>query len=436
MKGDRLAMSSKERNRKLVLSSVAEGKLSLIEASKKLRVSYRQIKRIYKRYGYQGDAGLIHGNYGRISHNAYGIDYKEAVLNLYREKYEGFGPTLACEKLSKDGYQLSDETLRLWLIQAGLWDKKRKRKGYRKQRMRRACFGELLQLDGSHHRWFGAENPSGCLMNLVDDATGITLSLLAKEETTEAALQILKKWIKRYGVPNEIYVDLKTVYVSPQRKSEDGEQLNEAFTHFSKACEKLGITLIKAYSPQAKGRVERSHAVYQDRFVKELKLRGIKTLSEANKLLDDEFIDELNQKFAKVAANEANAHRDISGYGDLDQIFCWEYKRVVQQDWTVSLLGQRYQIGEMKPLIIRPRQKVICRKHLDGSVSLWNKGQVLPSYRMQDNRQVIKIKAPEKKGYDSELRSQNARRNRAKTPWNLFNSEWLKKSRQPNTLTV
>ncbi len=437
MKGDRIAMSSKERNRKLVLSSVAEGKLSLIDASKKLQVSYRQIKRIYKRYGRQGDMGLIHGSYGRTSHNAYSVDYKEAVLNLYREKYEGFGPTLACEKLGKDGYKLSDETLRLWLIQAGLWDKKRKRKGYRKQRARRACFGELLQLDGSHHRWFGAENPASCLMNLVDDASGITLSLLAEQETTEAAFQILRKWTQRYGVPSEIYVDLKTVYVSPQRNQEDGEpQLNRAFTHFSRACEKLGITLIKAYSPQAKGRVERNHAVYQDRFVKELKLLGMKTLDEANKLLDDEFIDNLNQKFAKAPQSEVNAHRNLSSYGDPNQIFCWEYKRVIQQDWTVSLLGERYQIGEMKPLIIRPRQSIICRRHLDGSVSLWNKDQILPSHRIAANKTLIRVKTEEKKEYEMERRSQNARKNRAKTPWNLFNPDWLKKSKQGDTLSI
>lgn len=434
MQGDRILMSQKERDRKVILSSVMEGKLTLVAASKKLKVSYRQIKRIYRRYKLEGDLGLVHGNCGKISHSAYSEDFKQAILKLYREKYEGFGPTLTCEKLLKEGYQLSDETLRLWLIGEGLWDKKRKRKGYRKRRERRACFGDLLQLDGSHHRWFGQEQPEYCLMNLVDDATGTTLSLMSGKETTEAAMLLLQKWIECYGVPNELYVDLKNVYVLPDAQ-QTGEEtaLCGVLTHFGKACEKLGIKIIKAYSPQAKGRVERNHAVYQDRFVKELKLQNIKTIDEANALLANGFIDELNQKFAKPPQSEINAHREVKSYGDLAQIFCWEYSRVVQQDWTVRILNQHYQIGEMKPLLIRPRQSLIVRRHLDGLVTLWSKGQQLPATRIQPNKAMEKI-LPEKKGYNSQKLSQNACKNKSKTPWGQYNPGWLSsklKHKQP-----
>lgn len=424
MSGDRLTMSKKERDRKAVLSGVSEGKLNLVEASKKLGVSYRQVKRIYNRYQLAGDKGLIHGNCGAKSHNAYSVAYKEKVLTLYRDKYEGFGPVLACEKLLKEGYKLSDETLRLWLISEGLWEKKRKRKGYRQRRARRACFGELLQLDGSHHRWFGEAFPAQCLMNLVDDATGITLSLLSEQETTEAALQLLKKWVERYGIPGAIYVDLKTVYVSPKKRRDDDEihEVNAAFTHFSRACSKLGIRIIKAYSPQAKGRVERNHAVYQDRFVKELKLQGITSLDGANAVLENGFIDELNQRFSKTPQSEINAHRGIKNYGDLAQVFCWEYSRVVRQDWTVSFLSQHYQIKETKPLKVRPKQIITVRQHLDGTVTLWYQEEHLPSEQID----APAAKAPkENKGYDAAQRSQISRKNRFKTPWSIFNPGWL-----------
>lgn len=425
MKGDRLAMSQKERGRHVILTSVVEGKITLVEASLKLGISYRQAKRIYKRYRATGVAGLVHGNCGKVSHRARSGEFKESVLSLYRETYEGFGPVLACEKLLKAGYALSDETLRQWLIAAGLWEKKRKRKGYRQRRERRSCFGELLQMDGSHHRWFGDELPASCLMNLVDDATGATLSLMAEQETTEAAFLLLKAWVERYGVPGAIYVDLKTVYVSPKRGSgEEEREPCEAFTHFSRACEKLGIRIIRAYSPQAKGRVERNHAVYQDRFVKELKLAGIKTLAEANALLSNGFIDELNEKFAKPAASDKDGHRSVLGYGDLAQIFCWEHNRVVQQDWTVRFQGRHYQIGEMRPLKARPKQGVLVREHLDRSVTVWHKEMRYPVTEIVP-RVVVKVEK-EKNGIDVQKISENARKNKAKTPWSLYNPGWLK----------
>ncbi|MBS0351058.1 MAG: ISNCY family transposase [Proteobacteria bacterium] len=315
-------------------------------------------------------------------------------------------------------------------------DWRTKRPRYRQRRARRPCFGELLQLDGSHHRWFGVDQPTHCLMNLVDDATGTTLSLVAEQETTEASLLLLKRWIERYGVPHEIYVDLKTVYVSPKRGEYIEEALEESagFTHFSRACEKLGMTIIKAYSPQAKGRVERSHGVYQDRFVKELKLRGIKTVAEANQLLSDSFIDELNRQFAKEPASRVDAHRSASDYGDLAQIFCWDYTRVVQADWTVRFLNQCYQIEETRPLKVRPKQTVVVREHLGGGVTLWRKNERLPAHRLE--ARPIK-KTREKTGYDSQKISHRSRKNKARTPWSLFNPGWvnLGKQRQSVELT-
>jgi hypothetical protein len=418
-------MSQKERDRKVMLEGVKAGQVTLLQASKGLKLSYRQIKRIYKRWRESGDEGLIHKNCGQRSHRAYEAKSKVMIVDLYRTKYSGFGPTLACEKLAKEGYPLSDETLRLWLIEEGLWKKQRKRNGYRKRRTRRERFGELLQLDGSHHCWFGKEMGPYCLMNLVDDATGTTLALLTEQETTEAAMKVLQQWIKRYGVPQALYVDLKGVYVSWKDAKRDAEELekNEGFTHFSRACEKLGIEIIKAYSPQGKGRVERSHKVYQDRFVKELRLKEIKTLEGANQILSNYFVDELNLKFAKSPRSHQDGHRKKTGYGDLEQIFCWTYKRQLQLDWTVNFEGVCYQIAKHHPLRARPKQSIEVRKHLDGSITFWFKEQRLSASAIEHR---AKAKTKEKKGYDAALLSKNSRKNKYKTPWNQYNPGWLK----------
>lgn len=428
MKGDRLEMSAKERQRKGILEGVYAGCFTLNDAAKRLKISYRQVKRIYKRYREEGDKGLIHRNCGQPCHGAYSAEFRQNVLDLYRTKYFGFGPTFACEKLEKEGFTLSDETLRLWLITEGLWDKQRKRKPYRKKRLRKACFGEMLQLDGSPHPWFGEDYMPCCLMNLVDDATGTTMALLREQETTEGAMTLLKNWIVRYGVPKSIYVDLKTVYVSPKtlKLDESQDEITAAFTHFSKACDKLGIRIIKAYSPQAKGRVERNHGVYQDRFVKELKLQGIYTIDKANRLLDHSFVDELNQKFSKPPQDPFDMHRNADFYGDLNQIFCWEYTRQVQQDWTVRFYNQWYQIEKMKPLIVRPKQIMTIREHLDETVSLWYKG-----HRLMAHPTATPVKSIyQKKGYNSDLMSKNARNNKHRTPWGQFNPSWLKQNQE------
>jgi transposase len=436
MKGDKLVMSGEERQRKALLFAVSEDQLTLKEAAKRLKVSYRQAKRIYRRYKEAGDAGLIHGRRGQVALNAYSVNYREEVLLAYRNRYEGFGPTLAVEKLRAEGFSMSAETLRQWLKAAGLWEIKRKRSRYRKRRLRREGFGELLQLDGSFHHWFGEGHRQTCLMNLVDDATGTTLSLLAEEETTEAAMRLLRKWIERYGVPKALYVDLKTVYVSPKgtQSAKFEEEGSVGFTHFSRACEKLGIVIIKAYSPQAKGRVERKHAVFQDRWVKELKLKNIDDLSKANEHLDHEFLDELNQKFAQPIIDYADAHRRVDSYGDLDQVFCWEYRRKVKNDWTISFRAKSYQIEEMKPLRVRPKYEVVVREHLDGSLSLWYGVQSLPHRETQ--RQACE--ARKKIGYDVVKMSENSRKNKHKTPWGQFNPDWLQgqKNRQAKEISA
>jgi transposase len=321
--GDKLIMSKKELRRKTILDEIIRGHLKIKEAAKKLGVCKKSISRSLKRYKKQGDNGLVHRSRGRFSNRAIKSDVKEKAIKLYVEKYIGFGPTLASEKLEEeDGLQVHPETLRLWLKKEGLWSRHRKRKSYRSHRDRRPRFGELLQLDGSIHAWFDGIEQKQCLMNMVDDATGKTLSLMDYGETTRSALSLLKWWIMDAGIPAAIYVDLKSLSVSPKslkKKLEDCEELIEPewLTCFSASCKKLGIEVIKAYSAQAKGRVERNHAVYQDRFVKELKLKNIKTIEGANALLSGGFINKLNEKFAKAAESDEDAHLPLSVNDDL-----------------------------------------------------------------------------------------------------------------------
>src|SRR3989338_7503640 len=298
--GDFLIMNKRELERKTLLEGFRNGKLTLKGCATRLDVSYRQIKRIWQRYRLNSDPGLCHKNRGKQPHNAYSTEFKNKILGLYQQKYMEFGPTFAAEKLEEDDDTVvNPETLRLWLKAEGLWTKQRKRMVYRERRERRPCFGDLLQIDGSIHQWFSDERYD-CLLNMVDDATGITFALLDTGETTQILLTCLKKWIKKYGIPRSVYVDLKSVYVSSKHLKDpcNDAQDDNGFSVFQQVCKALDIAIIKAYSPQAKGRVERKHQVFQDRFLKDLKLYGIKTIETANAHLENKFLDHINKKFS------------------------------------------------------------------------------------------------------------------------------------------
>jgi transposase len=422
--GDMLIMNRKDRERKVIMNSYKEGRYSLVEASERMGVSYRQGKRIWRRYQKEGDVGLLHRSRGKKSKRAINPKIKKSVLKIYQEKYDGFGPTLAAEKLEEEeGFKLSDETLRQWLKQSHLWGPHRKRKSYRRYRERKSCFGELLQIDGSDHPWFGDETRRDCLLNMVDDATGITFALLDRGETTYILLKALKHWVERYGIPDAVYVDLKNVYVSPKSLKESIDCPQERFSIFEQVCQQLNIKIIKAYSPQAKGRVERKHGVFQDRFVKELKLRKIKTIEKANEYLEKEFLDKINTKFAKAPKDPEDHHRDVKPYGDLNQIFCWNYQRSLKNDWTILYEGKYYQIEKTQPLM-RPRQKINVRTYLNGHISLMH-GERHLNYQVIDQRPQPQRKIESKEV--GSLRSEIARKNKNKTPWSNNPDGWLKK---------
>ena len=371
-------MSSKERRRKVEFEGIVEGRMSIREVSQKLGLSYRQCRRSFKRYREDGDSALVHGNRGRRSNRARPDEFRRAVVQLYRERYEGFGPTLAAEKLAEQGYELDHETVRRWLIADGQWKRCRKRGKHRARRVRKEHFGELVQMDGSHHGWFGPGRPRACLMNMVDDAQGTTMALMADEESTEAAMRLLWSWIERYGIPKALYTDKKNVFVTDRQPTIE-EQLagEEPMTAFGKACKKLGIEIIRAHSPQAKGRVERSHGVYQDRLVKELRLKRIRTVEGANKLLADGFSQALNARFERRPASHSDFHRGVPKTLNLAEVFCWEQTRSVQNDWTIRYNNRFYQILKENRPRPRPKEKVLVRVLLNESMQIIYRGKKL-----------------------------------------------------------
>ena len=374
MEGRHLEMSQKERARLAMLERVKDGLMTIKESSEVLGISYRQARRVHRRYEDEGDEGLVHRSRGRPSNRAKPAETKDAVVQLYLERYCDFGPTLASEKLlERDGYQVDHETLRRWLLEKGLWKKRRKRSGHRKRRERKAHFGELVQLDGSHHRWFEDRGGKGCLMNMVDDATGTTLARMGMEETTKGAMEVLWAWIEKYGVPKALYVDRKSVYVTDREPTVE-EQLSGQIpmTQFGKACEKLGIEIITAHSPQAKGRVERNHGVYQDRLVKELRLAGIDDVRSADTFVVG-YADSLNTRFAVEPRSQADFHRPLPDGLDLTKVFCREESRRIGNDWVVRYSNRFFQVSRQSNL---PPSKgaITIQEHLDGSIHLIYRG--------------------------------------------------------------
>jgi transposase len=333
-------MSTSELRRAGVLARVAAATLTLKSAAALMDVSYRQAKRLYRRYRADGAKGLKHRSAGRASNRAAPARLRTRALALIREKYSGqvderFGPTLAAEHLaSEDGVAVDHETLRRWMLAAGLWSRARKRSPHRRRRERMAHFGELVQLDGSFHPWFEDRGPHSCLLTLVDDATGRTRGQFGAQETIWAAVGVLRTWIAQYGIPRALYTDWKNVYVRRPNQEERATGA-EPLTQFGRMCAALGIKIIPASSPQAKGRIERNHGTHQDRLVKKLRRKGIADVAAANAFLETEYWADHNRRFAQEPAAEEDFHVAVSHARQLDHVFRLHETRTVSNDWVV-----------------------------------------------------------------------------------------------------
>jgi transposase len=374
-------MSARELTRVEVLARVKVGALSVKSAAVLLHVGYRQAKRLVRRYRAHGAKGLRHGSAGRRSNHARSTAERARILALVRAKYSGpidlrFGPTLAAEHLaSEDGVTVHHDTLRRWMLAAGLWSRVRKRSPHRQRRERKAHFGELVQLDGSFHFWYEARAPRGCLLTLVDDATSRTLGRLGAEETIWAAADGLRRWIEQYGVPHALYTDWKNVYV---RTPNAEEQVTGAVprTQFGRMCAALDIQIIAASSPQAKGRVERNHGTHQDRLVKKLRRLGIAEAAAANAFLDTTYWPEHNARFAQAPASAEDFHRRIPSRTTLDRVFQLEEERVLSNDWVVRYATRHLQVARQSGHA-PARSTVLVREARDGAIELRYRGRLM-----------------------------------------------------------
>jgi len=381
-----LRMSRRERKRLELLSRVRRSELTLAKAAELLDLSYRQAKRVYRRYREEQDAGLVHRLRGRVSNRRMQGTEREAVLKLYRERYADFGPTLAVEYLVReDGQKLSVSTLRRWLMSAGLWKTRKAGPIHRRWRARKEHVGEMLQMDGSHHDWFEGRRGWAVLMVMIDDATNRTYGQFFEEETTAAAMTTFRRYVERSGLPRSLYVDRAGIY-EPTREATVDEELAETgpLTQFGRAMQELEVELICAHSPQAKGRVERRHGVFQDRLVKAMRLARLNDLDVANQFLEETFLPELNARFTVEPKHRADLHRRVAKGVQLADVLSFQEARVVQSDWTVQWRCRHFQLTEANQRLALVRQKVLVCERLDGTVHLKYRGRELPFEELAD----------------------------------------------------
>ncbi|MGH7638559.1 MAG: ISNCY family transposase [Gemmatimonadaceae bacterium] len=371
-------MSDREFTRAAILRRVSAGEITIKEATPLLGVSYRQAKRLAARFRSGGRKALVHGNTARRSNRAIPSAHREQVVELVRAHYGGsiprgpgqrFGPTLAAEHLWADHDVLvAVSTLARWMRDVGLWGRVRRARPRHQRRERKAHFGELVQLDGSFHDWFEGRGPRACVMTMVDDATGRTLLRFGHEETIWAAAGILQAWIAAYGMPSALYTDWKNVYLRAPTNNELAR--GEApLTQFGRMCTKLGIRLIGAASPQAKGRVERGHGTHQDRLIKKLRLRGISDVAAANAFVAAAYLPAHNARFAIAPANAIDHHRPRACCRRIDaDVFCLETSRVVGNDHVVQYDGRALQLDPGVRGRIPAKSRVLIRESEAGAL--------------------------------------------------------------------
>jgi len=388
-------MNARERRRLTVFSRVKERAISVTEAGRLLELSERQARRLWKRYRQKGDAGLIHGLRGKPG-NAGRSAVKDRALSRYRNKYLYFSASHAADFLAKEKLKVPRNTLWRWLKAAGLIANPRKVKQHRRRRMRRSCVGELLQMDGSTHAWFGPELPACVLFVMIDDASSRVLARFYQTEDTATAFDLFGRYVRRFGLPLALYVDRDSIYkVNDQQACQQARESgrHEPLTQFGRAMKSLGVEVIAANSPQAKGRVERVNRTFQDRLVKELKLLGITTLEQANAYLEKKFLTSLNELIGQVPASGVNMHRAVPRGVPLDDVLCHREPRTVGQDWCVSYDSRILQIDKKHQALALAGKRIDVIERADGTLKLMYQERPLVFTQMAQRP----VKAPARK---------------------------------------
>jgi len=358
-----LLMSDKERDRLEVIRRRVRGEIGQAQAARMLGLSARQVRRLERRAGREGDRGLVHRGRGRPSNRRTPPQVEARARAHLRQKYHDFGPTLAMEHLAADdGIVLGRTKVAALMHAEHLWAARRKTRPHRRRRERRACLGELVQMDTSEHDWFEGRAPACSLIDMIDDATGWRLLRFFEADTTEANFDMIGRWIQALGRPRDLYTDEAGHFRPAQQRGK-----RPALSQIERALRTLGIGLIIARSPQAKGRVERHHGIDQDRLVKEMRLRGISTIEAANDFLDKTYLDRMNERFAVKPRRRRDGHRSARGF-DLAAILCPHETRRVANDHTVSIDRTLWQIQAGGPSLAG--QTLLVERRLDGTLRL------------------------------------------------------------------
>lgn len=363
-----ITMNHKEREQLKVFTLIKNGSITQSEGAAKLNCTERWVRKKLKRFLEFGDAGLVHKSRGKQSPRRCDLEKERFVIELLKSTWHGFGPTFAAEKLEElHGIKISREVIRKIMIMAGIWVPKKTRGKHRKRRERKGMFGMMVQVDGSPHDWFEGRAGKCTLLVFIDDATSKILWLeFADAESTHALLQATKNYVDKLGIPQSFYTDFGSVFHVNLNNAEDDKK-----TQWEQACALLKIKVQHAHSPQAKGRVERCNQTMQDRLIKEMRLAGISSIAAANEYLKtSNFIEKHNAKFAVPAIQVGDAHADIQSY-DLNDVFSTKETRILANDFTISFNKRILQLTNRQRTIIRPKNEIVVKTHLDGTIGLW-----------------------------------------------------------------
>lgn len=390
-----LSLTMKEVARYGIIQKLINKDINGSEASKQLGLSVRQVRRLKHKVKEQGIQGIRHGARGNPGNHRADQKTEAAALHHVKNLYLDFGPTLAAEKLKEiHAINFSIEKVRQLMIKENIWTprKRKQNKEYRSWRPRKDSYGEMQQFDGSYHKWFEDRAGEECLLAAIDDATGkITKAEFADNESVVSVFSFWRSYIAQNGKPLTLYLDKYSTYKINHASAVDNGEL---LTQFERACEDLGIKLITANSPQAKGRIERLFDTLQDRLVKEMRLRNISDRKTANKFLREEFIPWFNKKFGVAPAKRNDLHREAGGEEQkkLDSIFSIQSHRTINNDFTLRFKNEWFQLGEIQPCLVRKGETTIVEERLDGSIYFKLKENYLNYVKLKERPKKLEVK--------------------------------------------
>jgi hypothetical protein len=425
-----LQMSRREIDRVSVLDQVVAGMMTQIGASKKMGITDRHLRRILGRYKRGGPKVLIHGLRGKASNNKTPQEKLDKAIRLINEKYWDFGPTFAAEKLLENhSLKIDHDVLRKEMARIGLVTVRERKQRHRKWRERKEYFGEMAQFDGSHHAWFELRGKICCLLASKDDATNTVYARFTEHEDINGVFTFWIEYIEKYGKPKSIYLDRGSVYKVNKSLFDDPDIL----TQFERACQELGIKVIHAKSPQAKGRIENGFGTLQDRLVKELRLKNIDNIVDANKYLKEEFLPKFNEKFEVSAKEQGNFHSALNFKENLDQIFTVRSERQVNNDFTIRFKNRWFQLEEIQPITVLQKSKAVIEEYLNGELKIRQKGSHLNFKEIgKQDIEAQRKQRKDKKVYVLTSSQNKAHKPKSDHPWK---KNWVFKRKENLTKT-